>query len=97
MLLLLLGNMPMLFGQSLKVDIKSAPSTWALQVASDASDDLPKVEFAPKSALEYLFNRAREGVKSYLRRCFPKNRIFVYFFSLCIVPILALWKWGVIL
>ena len=63
MLLLLLGNMPMLFGQSLKVDIKSAPSTWALQVASD---DLPKVEFAPKSALEYLFNRAREGVKSYL-------------------------------
>ena len=65
MLLLLLGNMPMLFGQSLKVDIKSAPSTWALPVASDASDDLPKVEFAPKSALEYLFNRAREGVKSY--------------------------------
>ena len=42
MLLLLLGNMPMLFGQSLKVDIKSAPSTWALQVASDASDDLGK-------------------------------------------------------
>ena len=66
MLLLLLGNMPMLFGQSLKVDIKSAPSTWALPVASDASDDLPKVEFAPKSALEYLFNRAGEGVKSYL-------------------------------
>ena len=66
MLLLLLGNMPMLYGQSLKVDIKSAPSTWALPVASDASDDLPKVEFAPKSALEYLFNRAWEGVKSYL-------------------------------
>ena len=39
MLLLLLGNMPMLFGQSLKVDIKggpfskSAPSIWALPVA----------------------------------------------------------------
>ena len=39
MLLLLLGNMPMLFGQSLKVDIKgglvskSAPSIWAFPVA----------------------------------------------------------------
>ena len=44
MLLLLLGNMPMLFGQSLKVDINGGPLFYF-------SDDLPTVNFASKSAL----------------------------------------------
>ena len=67
MLLLLLGNMPMLFGQYLKectvyLGIARCQDAFSTHFV----DDLPKVEFSPKSALECLFDRAQEGVKSYL-------------------------------